>query len=68
MKQQIFITCRLNGAIVDIRASTEINGKLKEINVPYEQCSLQEFHQPSPTSINYWKHYGQDRNSFKLAE
>lgn len=68
MSKELYISCVLINDVVHIRASAEINGKIKEINVPYEQCSLQEFHQPSPTSINYWKHYGQDRNSFKLAE
>lgn len=43
------------------------NDKDKENQVPKEQCTLEEFRNPSPSAIAYWKHYGIDRTLFDTS-
>lgn len=42
-----------------------VDDKGKELIVPREQCSAEEFSNPSLEAIKYWAHYGIDRTTFK---
>lgn len=59
------VRCRM---YEDVYVFYTVDERGKERQVPKEQCTLAEIHNPSTQSIKYWEHYGYDRSVFSCIK
>lgn len=68
MRVKMKIKCEQLIDQIQITAWDISEGKEKRLQTPYELCSINEFNNPSNSSIQYWKSHGIDRKSLILPQ